>query len=172
MNTSARLAVQISCLSSTDPDLDVVQAIDRASFAASTRTDLVEELAHPYTKVWVARAQAVPVGFLVAWLVADELHVLNVAAAPAFRRMGVGMALMRYALDQAKRIKARLILLEVRRSNRPAIGLYRKLGFHVMGLRSGYYSDNGEDALEMALVLDPDSGRILPGRDEICFEEV
>jgi ribosomal-protein-alanine N-acetyltransferase len=60
----------------------------------------------------------------------------------------------------------RLLLLEVRRSNRPALGLYRRLGFSVAALRRGYYSDTGEDGIEMNLVLDPATGLILPGSDQ------
>jgi ribosomal-protein-alanine N-acetyltransferase len=37
----------------------------------------------------------------------------------------------------------------VRVSNDPAIRLYRRMGFLDQGVRPGYYSDNGEDALIM-----------------------
>ena len=58
----------------------------------------------------------------------------------------------------------------VRRSNRAAIKLYRGLGFTALGVRPQYYADNDEDAIEMILALDPESGRILPGRDEIRID--
>jgi ribosomal-protein-alanine N-acetyltransferase len=58
----------------------------------------------------------------------------------------------------------------VRRSNRPALRLYRGLGFTAMGVRPGYYGDNGEDAVEMVLALDPTTGSIQPGRDEIRLD--
>ena len=45
--------------------------------------------------------------------------------------------------------------LEVRPSNRPARGLYRKLGFAVIDRRRRYYSDNRENALVMRLSLGP-----------------
>jgi ribosomal-protein-alanine N-acetyltransferase len=38
-------------------------------------------------------------------------------------------------------------ILEVRRSNLPAIRLYERLGFEPAGVRKGYYQDTGEDAL-------------------------
>jgi ribosomal-protein-alanine N-acetyltransferase len=37
--------------------------------------------------------------------------------------------------------------LEVRRSNTAAIRLYERLGFHVEGVRTNYYSEPSEDAL-------------------------
>jgi len=64
------------------------------------------------------------------------------------------------------------VLLEVRRSNQAAIRLYRSFGFSVAGLRRAYYSLDGEDALEMVLVLDPETGDIVPGQDEVRLEEV
>ena len=74
---------------------------------------------------------------------------------------------MNRLMDYATEVGARLILLEVRRSNLPAISLYRALGFYAMGVRRAYYADNQEDAVEMMLHLDPQSGEVLPGQDEI-----
>lgn len=132
---------------------------------------VAEELTRPWVRVWLAAPgiQADPTraaALLVAWHVADELHVLHVATVPRFRRSGLAIALLDRALDYAAQSKIHLILLEVRRSNRPAIELYRKLGFSVMGVRPRYYADNDEDALEMMLALDPITGKPQPGRDE------
>jgi [ribosomal protein S18]-alanine N-acetyltransferase len=126
------------------------------------------ELAGPWARVWVARVPSSEMAaFLVAWHVADELHVLDVATSPVFRRRGIATSLMRVALEYASAEHVRIVLLEVRRSNRQAIRLYRRLGFTAMGVRPGYYADNGEDAIEMVLALDPVTGAALPGRDEI-----
>jgi ribosomal-protein-alanine N-acetyltransferase len=43
----------------------------------------------------------------------------------------------------------RAMTLEVRVSNQVAINLYTKIGFENAGIRKGYYSDNGEDAMVM-----------------------
>jgi ribosomal-protein-alanine N-acetyltransferase len=73
-------------------------------------------------------------------------------------------------LTYARAHAIRILLLEVRRSNRPAIKLYRKHGFTALGVRPGYYGDNGEDAIEMILGLDPATGAVIPSRDEIRLE--
>jgi ribosomal-protein-alanine N-acetyltransferase len=62
-------------------------------------------------------------------------------------------------------------LLEVRRSNRVAIRLYRGHGFRPIGVRRRYYADNAEDAIEMMLALDPDTGGIVSLVDEIQLAE-
>jgi ribosomal-protein-alanine N-acetyltransferase len=92
-------------------------------------------------------------GFVVFWLVHDEVHVLNVATAVEARRRGVARALLERAADEGRRRGARLATLEVRRSNLPAIALYRALGYQEVGVRPNYYTDEGEDAIVMDLQL-------------------
>lgn len=159
----------------TDAELAQIDAIAAAA-AMDHGFSAREELSRPWARVWVASLpdaapNAAPssemVGVLVAWHVADEVHVLDVATAPPFRRRGIGTAMMRVALAYAAAEHVRIVLLEVRRSNRQAIRIYRRLGFTAMGVRPGYYADNGEDAIEMILALDPVTGAMLPGRDEI-----
>jgi [ribosomal protein S18]-alanine N-acetyltransferase len=151
--------------------LAAVDALARASFAESTFS-AEEELGRPWARIWTAlpSGDEAPAAFLVAWHVADELHVLNVATDPPMRRRGLARALMDEALVYAAGERVRIVLLEVRRSNRPAIKLYRGLGFTVLGVRPGYYADNDEDAIEMILALDPASGRVVPGKDEIRID--
>ena len=91
--------------------------------------------------------------FVVSWHVADELHVLNVATRSDRRRRGIGRALMHEVLGYARAHRVKHVLLEVRRSNRAAIALYRSVGFFAMGVRARYYPDD-EDAVEMVLLLD------------------
>ncbi len=145
----------------------------------ATESQLREELARPWARLWVAREavarQADGAGralaFLLAWHVADELHVLNVATHPDHRRRGIALRLMEHAIDFARAHKGRLVLLEVRRSNAAAIALYRRLTFFAMGLRRAYYSD-GEDAVEMGLIMDTETGVVVPHADEARIDPV
>jgi ribosomal-protein-alanine N-acetyltransferase len=154
-------------VAATDAELAQIDAIAAAA-SMDHGFSAREELSRPWARVWVAAAPTSErVGVLVAWHVADEVHVLDVATSPPFRRRGIGTALMQVALDYAAAEHVRIVLLEVRRSNRDAIRIYRRLGFTAMGVRPGYYADNGEDAIEMILALDPVTGVALPGKDEI-----
>jgi ribosomal-protein-alanine N-acetyltransferase len=85
----------------------------------------------------------------------DEIHVLNVGTAPEARRQGVGRALMEEAVARGRGRGARLSTLEVRRSNAPAIALYRSLGYLAVGVRPRYYAEEDEDAIVMTLEFDP-----------------
>lgn len=136
------------------PEAEELAAIARTAFAGPWFSP-IDELEKPWARVWVARDKlaARALGFLVSWHVVDELHVLHVATATDVRRRGVGSALVGEAVAYARANDVRLCLLEVRQSNQPAIRLYEKYGFVVENVRSKYYADNDEDALEMWLML-------------------
>lgn len=92
-------------------------------------------------------------GFIVARLIADELHVNNVAVRPEFRGQGLGSALLQTTLGQAQEREAKIAQLEVRAGNEAAQKLYQKCGFAVVGRRKDYYRQPTEDALLMNRVL-------------------
>lgn len=119
------------------------------------------ELQRAWARVWVARTDetSVPLGFALTWRAADEVHVIDLAVAPEARRRGCGRALVEAVIGDARAGGARLLLLEVRAGNGPARALYRSAGFFEHGVRRAYYSDNGEDAVEMRLTLIPESPR-------------
>ncbi len=147
----------------TEADLEVVSTLERDAFEGPT---LAEELTRPWARIWVARigvdaASSRVVGFLLAWHVADELHVLNVATGAGDRRRGVGRALMNFAIEHARASDVRMVLLEVRPSNEPALALYRGLGFEELGVRKNYYPD-GENALELVFRIGEAEPPILP----------
>lgn len=94
-------------------------------------------------------------GFVLCSRLFDEAELLQIAVAPARRREGLGRWLLETALSQLAEAGAERLLLEVRASNRAAIGLYRILGFQQDGRRRGYYpTDAGaEDAVLMSREL-------------------
>ncbi|MBK7396289.1 MAG: GNAT family N-acetyltransferase [Myxococcales bacterium] len=156
----------------TEDDVAAVVAIDGATVGSSgwDEAQVRGELTRSWARLWVVREEQAELhasvrAFLCAWLVADELHILNVATDTTHRRRGHAGRLLTHALRFAAEQGVRMLLLEVRRSNAPAIGLYRAFGFTAMGIRARYYGD-GEDAVEMVLRLD-ELGQPLPGRDEV-----
>jgi len=89
------------------------------------------------------------VGFAGIWIMVDEAHVTNIAMRESYRRQGIGELLLIAIIDLAIKLNAHYITLEVRASNTAAQSLYLKHGFTQVGLRRGYYTDNGEDAILM-----------------------
>lgn len=89
------------------------------------------------------------IGFAGIWLLAEDAHITNIAVRQEYQRRGIGELLLLSIIKLAKKLKARLVTLEVRASNTTAQNLYSKHGFTRVGIRKGYYTDNGEDAVLM-----------------------
>ena len=92
-------------------------------------------------------------GFIASRLVADELHVNNVAVRAEYRRSGIGSALLESVINEGASKGSQKAFLEVRASNAPAQALYARCGFRIAGQRRGYYSDPLEDALIMSRTI-------------------
>jgi len=140
----------------TREDVDRVLEIEKEGFLHPWSRELVErELDHAWSALLLAEdgVGGPVVGYIVFWVVHDEVHVLNVAAAVAARRRGVGRSLMEAAEGEGRRRGARLSTLEVRRSNEAAIALYRAMGYRQVGIRPNYYAEEREDAIVMVKTL-------------------
>jgi ribosomal-protein-alanine N-acetyltransferase len=134
-------------------DLDFIMDIENQSFLSPwSRQTLLEELeGKTWSHVNVAEIQDTIAGYIVYWIVLNEVHLLNLAVHPDRRRIGIASALMYHLVQTTKHENAIEIYLEVRVSNRGAQLLYRKFGFKPIGIRQRYYTDNGEDAIVMCL---------------------
>jgi ribosomal-protein-alanine N-acetyltransferase len=130
-------------------DLDGILAVDAATFDRPwTRAMYEWEWTHSdVARFYVARHGDVVVAYCAGWVIFDELHINNLAVDPAWRRRGVGAALLVFVLDAAAAEGAKRATLEVRRSNEPARRLYERFGFGFAGVRKGYYREPVEDAL-------------------------
>jgi ribosomal-protein-alanine N-acetyltransferase len=137
-------------------DLPAVLEIERASFASPwTERMFSEELKNDWSHLWVVEAgpQRALAAFTVFWVAYDEVHVLNIAVAPEWRRHGLARRLMEAIVAFAEARAASHIVLEVRPSNFVAQHLYQKFHFRPVGMRPNYYADNGEDAIIMVRMV-------------------
>jgi ribosomal-protein-alanine N-acetyltransferase len=145
-------------------DLTAIWTIEKLAFPSPWGLfAFVTELRNPFSTILVAgpprprRWQTW--GYLIYWLVADEMHILNLAVHPRRRRQGVARALLAAGLDQARADGAACAWLEVRPSNLPAQKLYQASGFRQVGVRPRYYDDNQEDALLYSLCWEDAPGK-------------
>lgn len=69
----------------------------------------------------------------------DELNLLNITVNPLYRRRGLAERILQTVEDLAISRELFKIFLEVRFSNKQAIGLYEKLGYCQVGIRKEYY---------------------------------
>ena len=128
-------------------------AIERASFSSPWPLAAMEEeiQRRSWSRVALAVDRQRVDGFIVYWVIDRELHLLNLATAPASRRRGVAREMIDYMLEDGRRRRLWQVVLEVRESNDAAIRLYEGYGFKRVGRRPRYYTDNGEDAIVMTL---------------------
>src|SRR5919198_6383702 len=133
-------------------DLNAIEKIERASYRTPwSRSMFAGELAKPSSLSLGAfdPDSGELLGSLIISRYVDAWHVMNVAVAPEHRRRGIATALLDRLFELTAEDGRRGYTLEVRVSNRGAIALYERLGFHGRGIRRGYYTDNREDALIM-----------------------
>lgn len=94
-----------------------------------------------------------PVAFVGSWFVHNEAHITNIATVPEYERLGIATFLIKQLINIAKEENISVLSLECRISNEKAQRLYRKLGFVDGRVKKGYYANDHEDALEMAMHL-------------------
>lgn len=92
-------------------------------------------------------------GFCIVRRAADEAELYQIAVREDCRHRGIADSLMKAALGYCRENAVMSLYLEVRRSNEPAIRLYKKNGFKNEGRRKNYYSSPVEDAVIMTLSL-------------------
>lgn len=116
-----------------------------------TSAQILEQIQNPSVLFLIAEHNEVPIGYISATVVAGECEIANIAVNAEYRRNGVGNTLITELVGRARERGADTVFLLVRYDNAPAIGLYRKCGFKVVGGRPRYYK--GKDALIMRLNL-------------------
>jgi len=141
-------------ISVTTATLSDVPDIDRLAQLSGLQVDAAHSLDLPHARLACARApDGALLGFFVAWHVADEFELLDLATDPSQRRRGVASALLGELIHTARTRGGSSVFLEVRCSNQPARALYEKHGFRVVHERKNYYRDPVENALCMRLDL-------------------
>jgi ribosomal-protein-alanine N-acetyltransferase len=130
-------------------DVAAISEIERAAFSDPwSARSFRDALEHPAVYFGCARSDAGEVlGYVVAWFVADEGEIANLAVAPAGWGVGIGRALLDAALAEAKQRRIESVYLEVRDSNVRARRLYQSRGFEEVGRRTKYYRRPVEDAI-------------------------
>jgi ribosomal-protein-alanine N-acetyltransferase len=139
-------------------DLPVVAALEARIHAAPwSERNFRDALAAGYSARVGLRGDRI-VAYGVLMLGPGEAQLLNLSVVPDARRMGLGRALLQQFIDDARRLYADQLFLEVRVGNRAAIALYEAAGFVSIARRVAYYPPSNpgagrEDALVMRCAL-------------------
>lgn len=102
-------------------------------------------------------------GFVAFQRMIDEAELRNIAVDPEHQHQGVGNALLEEARMKLLQAGAKRVFLEVRQSNKTALGLYYSQGFSLHSTRKDYYHDPAEDAYVLSLELQPPAENLAIG---------
>lgn len=154
-DSSAPTAVSIR--PATADDLDALLAIEaRVHIVPWTKVNFEGEWEKPYSTTWVLTDDETDVavfGYVTFWRMDDSIEILNIAVDIPSRGLGFAKLMMQRVIREGIQTKAKRLILDVRKSNLPAVGLYQRAGFVITQYRKAFYS-NGEDAYHMVLSLD------------------
>lgn len=136
--------------------LDAVLAVEQRAYSHPwTRGNFTDAMASGY-QAQVLMADEHLLGYFVAMMGVDEVHLLNITVAPAHQRRGWARFMLDALVLWSRGQRAQWLWLEVRQSNTAARRLYEGYGFSQVGLRKGYYPAghlHREDAVVMSLNL-------------------
>ena len=136
-------------------DAAALAALHRAAMPPAdgwTGEGLERLIAAPAARGWLAEADGVIAGFLLAFAAADEAEILALCVTTDHRRQGIARALLRRACADLSASGTTRLFLEVRASNLAARELYARPGFTESARRKAYYPDD-EDAVVMTMDL-------------------
>lgn len=127
-------------------DLQRLYEIDQSCFAPGisySKRELEGFIRHRNSKTWVAEEGKEIVGFLVAnWHPTLLLgHIITIDVVEAWRRRGVGTALMNTAEEWARKGRFISISLETAEDNLPAQAFYERRGYAKFERLENYYAD-------------------------------
>ncbi|HZQ62754.1 MAG TPA: ribosomal protein S18-alanine N-acetyltransferase [Casimicrobiaceae bacterium] len=134
-------------------DLAYIAALEAQIHAAPwTQRNFRDAIAAGYS-AWLAERESRVVAYGVLMLAPGEAQILNISVVPDARRQGLGRALLRRFVEDARRLGAEQVFLEVRVSNAPAIALYESERFVAIARRKAYYPARTDEPREDALVM-------------------
>ncbi len=133
----------------TAEDIPVLTKMERECFVDPWTEEMLKDcLRYPYYHCFLAEEGGQVCGYCCLIHLFEDGEIANIAVESSFRGRGIAKLLMESMHERAKTLGGVRTLLEVRKSNTPAVRLYESFGYKQYGVRARYYED-GEDALLM-----------------------
>jgi ribosomal protein S18 acetylase RimI-like enzyme len=136
--------------------------LEKRPFASTYRKHLEQDLFDEYKndiECYAAYRDGQEVGVMamghVQWN--NTARISDIYITPSYKRLGIGRQLMQFAIERARELGARLVVLETQTSNYPAIEFYKKCGFQLIAVDTMSYSNEDLEKkdvrIELAYVL-------------------
>lgn len=89
------------------------------------------------------------IGYIIARLLFDECHIINLFVKSSFRLQRVATELINHLFNMLSTMGTKRVFLELRISNTGAVKLYEKFGFKKVAIRKDLYMRPLEDGFFM-----------------------
>lgn len=135
-----------------ETDLPRIADLELAIFPDAWSLPALRESRHQKSRTWLGGIwlDGLLIGYVIFYYVLDEGEIARIAVDPAHRRKGAAARLLHAVEDFCEEKGIDRLMLEVRKSNVPAISFYREYGFAEDGIRKNYYKNPVEDAVLMS----------------------
>lgn len=100
-------------------------------------------------RVIVSENEKSIVGYVLFNQILDEAEIYKIVVLKEFRKKQIAFKIIEFLLNELKKNDVKKIFLEVRKSNIPAISLYKKCGFINIREIIDYYTNPKEDGIMM-----------------------
>jgi ribosomal protein S18 acetylase RimI-like enzyme len=148
--TKAQLPITLRAAIASD--LNALETVERRAFTYNRipRRGFARFISSPHATLIVAYQNNLCLGYaIVLFRSRSQISRLySIGVDPVCVRRGVGSNLLSAAEEAARSRSSEAVRLEVDHDNRPAMDLYCKFGYRIIGRYSCYY-DNGNDALRL-----------------------
>lgn len=141
----------------TNDDIKALLAVERNVYHGKlpwTKSAFLSELISPLPHLYLCVEAEAILAFGGCRIIGNDAHITNIAVDPDFQGSGIGTFLLQELEHFAKKNGCLTMSLEVRLSNRDAQRLYRKLGYVSRAIKTAYYDQTNEDALDMVKYID------------------
>lgn len=139
------IAKNSRCIFAEESDLEKIAQMEKDYFADSWSENSIRTQIENQKIIVIKFAEEI-LGYCIFMVAADEGEILRIAINKKMRLSGLGKKLLTSVISEMRESGVNEVFLEVRAGNEGAIALYKSIGFSEIGIRKGYYRDNGEDA--------------------------
>lgn len=129
-------------------DVSDILSLDKENFSNNFK----EEFYLDYIKnqrVIVAEKEKNIIGYIIFNQILNEAEIYKIVVSKDFRNKQIAFKIIDFLLNELKKSDVKKIFLEVRKSNIPAINLYKKCGFIDIREIIDYYSNPKENGIMM-----------------------
>lgn len=131
---------KLSLQMATPENLDSILQINNQHYDKWNRTEF-DNLFNSELGFLTLNLEEQIIGYTVYHCIFDEFKIINLTLDKNFHGMGYAKQMLDYVLQLATASNLRWAMLNVRTGNQPAIRLYLKTGFNILGKRNNYYTN-------------------------------